>query len=58
MSRLDDILRRHGVQPVGKGYLDRICPKEEAALFLEDLRAAGITVTDCIILGQEFVGIK
>lgn len=46
MSCPDDLLRRHGVQPVGNGYLDCICPREEAALFLEDLRAAGITVTD------------
>lgn len=46
MNCLEDILRRHKVQPVGMGYLDCICPREGAALFLEEVSTVGITVTD------------
>lgn len=46
MNRLEDILRCRKVQPVGKGYLDCICPREEVPVFLEEVSAAGITVTD------------
>lgn len=44
--RLDAILARHGVQPVGSGYIDCICPPEEAKAFLEEVQSAGISVSD------------
>lgn len=45
-EELDALLERHGVQPVGNGYIDCICPREEAGPFLKALRSAGIAVTD------------
>ena len=42
---LGALLERHGVQPVGDGFLDCICPREEAEPFLRGLRSLGVAVS-------------
>ena len=43
--RLDELLIKHKVQPVGSGYIDCIVKKENLADFLNDLDEIGIEVT-------------
>lgn len=43
---LDRLLADHAVQPVGDGYIDCICPRQNIEKFLRDLSLLGVVVTD------------
>lgn len=44
-AQLDALMESLGVQPVGWGYIDCICPREHVEAFLDGLAALGIGVS-------------
>ncbi|WP_410497044.1 hypothetical protein QTL86_09245 [Cellulosilyticum sp. ST5] len=45
-NKLDDILLKYHVQPVGRGYIECICPMEKAILFINAISEINIEITD------------
>ena len=45
-KEVDGLLAEHHMQPVGDGYIDCICPRQNVRQFLEALSHLGVAVTD------------
>lgn len=43
-SQIDQIITKLHIQPVGDGYIDLICPKENIAAFIDQLTALDIRI--------------
>lgn len=42
--KVDKVIKRLHIQPVGNGYIDMICPKENIAAFVNEMDALGVRI--------------